>query len=363
MTTTTSKRLILGVTTAAALALAGCGGGESAGGDAGAGSEPDATVDAGGNGGGNGGESQEFVFAYEGPDTTAQGIAADIFQEAVDGQCEGMTIKQYPAAQLGGEPELLEKVRAGDLDFIISSTANAAAIAPQSGIFSLHYLVGSAEEAIAVFGDEEVNQAYKDMTAESVDGAQALTLFTLPLRNIYGNEEVRSVDDVKGKKVRVQATATEDALWGAYGAQPVHMAFPEVYSAIQTGVVDLAENAVTYYGLNKHYEVAPVMSMTEHEANGQVIWVSDDTWDALSADQQECVTAAADTVRTEQPTQAFELQEKLQQEYADLGVQFVTDVDKESFQEISVPMQDQVAADLGPQAVEILEKIRSVTGS
>ena len=364
MTITTRKRLILGATTAAALALAGCGGnGDTAGGEGGADAGADSGADATADSGGGGGESKEFVFAYEGPDTTAQGIAADIFQEAVDGECEGMTVKQYPAAQLGGEPELLEKVRAGDLDFIISSTANAAAIAPQSGIFSLHYLVGSAEEAIAVFGDEEVNQAYKDMAAESVDGAQPLTLFTLPLRNIYGNEEIRSVDDVKGKKVRVQATATEDALWGAYGAQPVHMAFPEVYSAIQTGVVDLAENAVTYYGLNKHYEVAPVMSMTEHEANGQVIWVSDDTWNALSADQQECVTAAADTVRTEQPTQAFELQEKLQQEYEDLGVQFVTDIDKESFQEISVPMQDQVAEDLGPQAVEILEKIRTVTDS
>jgi tripartite ATP-independent transporter DctP family solute receptor len=351
MSHTTRKRLILGATAATALVLAGCGGGDAeTTGDGGDAAQP-----------GGGGESQEFVFAYEGPDTTAQGIAADIFQEAVEGDCEGMTIRQYPAAQLGGEPELLEKVRAGDLDFIISSTANAAAIAPESGVFSLHYLVGSADEAIAVFGNEDVNQAYKDMAAEKVQGAQPLTLFTLPLRNIYGNEEIHSVDDVKGKKVRVQATKTEDAIWGAYGAQPVHMAFPEVYSAMQTGVVDLAENAVTYYGLNKHYEVAPIMSMTEHEANGQVIWVSDETWEGLSAEQQECVTAAADVVRTEQPTKAFELQEELQQEYSDLGVQFVTDVDKESFQEISVPMQDEVAQDLGEHAVNILEAIRAVT--
>lgn len=340
MRTTARKRLLLGATTVSALVLTSCGGGDVAG-------------DAGG------GAAQEFIFAYEGPDTTAQGIAADIFEEEVEGNCEGLTVKQFPAAQLGGEPALLEKVRAGDVDFIISSTANAAAIAPASGVFSLHYLMGSAEEAIAVFSDEAVNQAYIDMAADSVQGAQPLTLFTLPLRNIYGKEPVRSVAEVQGVKVRVQATETEDAFWTAYGAQPVHMAFPEVYSAMQTGVVDLAENAVTYYGLNKHYEVAPVMSMTEHEANGQVLWASDKVWDGLSAEQQECVTAAAEVVRSEQPEQAFELQAELQGKYEELGVQFITDVDKESFQKISVPMQDEVAADVGPEAVELLEQIRA----
>ncbi len=345
MNTTARKRLVLGATTVSALVLTACGGGGDGG---------------GGGGGGGGGDTQELVFAYEGPDTTAQGIAADIFEETVESECEGLEIQQYPAAQLGGEPELLETVRAGeDLDFIISSTANASALAPASGIFSLHYLMGSPDEAIAVFSDDAVNEAYIEMMDEAVDGATPLTLFTLPLRNIYGNEPVQSVADVQGRKVRVQATETEDAFWSAYGAQPVHMAFPEVYSALQTGVVDMAENAVTYYGLNKHYEVAPVMSMTEHEANGQVLWASDASWENLSAEQQECVTAAAQVVRSEQPEQAFELQEELQAEYEELGVQFVTDVDKESFQAISVPMQDQVASGLGPQAVEILELIRT----
>lgn len=346
---TRKHQALSGVAAAAALVLAGCGGGSETGGGSDTGSDVEVAADA-----------KELVFAYEGPKGTAQEIAANIFQEGLEEASDGqLTIKQFPAAQLGGEPELLEKVRSGDLDFIISSTANAAAIAPESGVFSLHYLMGSAEEAISVFSDEKVNQAYKDMAAEKVTGAQPLTLFMLPLRNMYGDFEVRSVDDIKGKKVRVQATATEDAIFGAYGAQTVHMAFPELYSALQTGVVEAAENAVTYYGLNKHYEVAPVMSMTEHEANGQVIWVSDKTWESLSAEEQEAVTAAAEKVRQEQPTKAIELQGELQAKYEEMGVKFVTDVDKESFQEISVPMQDQVAEDLGPHAVAILEQIRA----
>ena len=64
-------------------------------------------------------------------------------------------------------------------------------------------------------------------------------------------------------------------MFPAYGAQTVHMPFGSVYTSLQTGVVDMAENGVNVYDSNKHYEVAPIMSMTEHEANNNVIWVSD----------------------------------------------------------------------------------------
>lgn len=362
----TNKYALTGVGALTAALLAACGG--TTPDDTPASPAPDGAEDSAGTsetaaGAGGEIEEQEFVFAYEGPEGTAQQIAADIFGEALEEASGGaLAIEQFPAGQLGGEPDLLEKVRSGDLDFIISSTANAAAIAPESGVMSLHYLMGSAEEAIAVFSDEGVNQAYKEMAEEEVDGARPLTLFMLPLRNMYGNEEVRSIEDIKGKKIRVQATATEDAIFGAYGAQTVHMAFPELYSALQTGVVEMAENAVTYYGLNKHYEVAPIMSITEHEANGQVIWVSDNTFDNLDPAAQEAVEAAAEKVRQEQPSKAIELQGELQAKYEEMGVQFVTDVDKSGFQEISVPMQDDIAEDLGPNAVKILEQIRKVTG-
>jgi len=317
----------------------------------------------GGSGGSADGDAQEYVFAYEGPEGTAQQIAADIFGEGLEEASDGsMTIKQYPAAQLGGEPDLLEKVRAGDVDFIISSTANAAAIMEESGVFSLHYLVGDRDTAAEIFQSDSVNEAYISLAEEKVSGAKALTLFMLPLRNFYADYEITSIDDLKGKKVRVQATATEDAIFKAYGAQTVHMAFPELYSALQQGVVDVAENAVTYYGLNKHYEVAPIMSMSEHEMNGQVIWTAQKTWDGMSQEQRDAVTEAAMKVRSEQPSKALELQDELAEKYAAEGVKFVDDVDKEGFQEISVPMQDDLAADISPEAVELLEKIREVTG-
>ena len=101
---------------------------------------------------------------------------------------------------------------------------------------------------------------------------------------------------MKGLKVRVQATATEDLMFPVYGAQTVHMPFGSVYTSLQTGVVDVAENGVNVYLVNKHYEVAPVLSMTEHEANNSLIWISDKLWKSLSDEQKRWVTAAADEV-------------------------------------------------------------------
>lgn len=342
MTETISRRTLLGGAAAfGAIGLAGC-------------SRP--------NSSGSGGGSRTLRFAYEGPKGTAQEIAANIFGKELKSASNGkLSIAQYPAAQLGSEPELLQKIRAGDIDFIISSTANAATIAKPSGVLSLHYLFSGRDDVIAAIGDDKVNQSYIDMTNKKVKGAKPLTLFTLPLRNFYAKFPVHSVADIKGKKIRVQGTKTEDLIFGAYGAQPVHMAFTELYTALQTGVVQLAENALTYYGLNKHYEVAPIMSFSEHEGNCQVIWVSDKAWSAMSKSEQDAVTQAASKVRSEQPKQAFALEDRLKKKYGGLGVKFVENVDKQSFSSISVPLQDKVAHGLGPEAVAILAAVRNAT--
>ena len=99
--------------------------------------------------------------------------------------------------------------------------------------------------------------------------------------------------------MRVQATVTEDTLFPAYGAQVVHMPFGEVYTSLQTGVVDMAENGINNYLVNKHYEPAPVISLTEHEANNAVLFVSDKIWSSLTPEQQGWIQAAADEISQE----------------------------------------------------------------
>ncbi|MEP6792658.1 MAG: TRAP transporter substrate-binding protein, partial [Ramlibacter sp.] len=199
-----------------------------------------------------------------------------------------------------------------------------------------------------------------DMIKDSVQGAQVLGLMTMGLRNMYSKKEVTTVGDIKGQKVRVQATKTEDTHFPAYGAQIVHMPFGDVYTSLQTGVVNVAENGVNVYLANKHYEVAPVLSLTEHEANNNCIWVSDKTWNSLTPEQQKWVQLAADEVARKEPAMAMQLEKDSGEKLKKLGVKVVENVDKSGFIKAASPIQDQLAAELGPHAVKILKLVREV---
>ena len=142
---------------------------------------------------------------------------------------------------------------------------------------------------------------------------------TMGMRNMYAKFPIHSVADVKGKKIRVQATMTEDAHFPAYGTQTVHMPFGEVYTSLQTGVVAIAENGVNVYMANKHYEVAPVLNMTEHEANNNCIWVSDKAWNSFTPEQKKWVEAAAAEVAHKEPALALKLEDEFGRETQDDG--------------------------------------------
>jgi len=209
-------------------------------------------------------------------------------------------------------------------------------------------------------GDPKVFEAIRDMIDDTVQGIHAIALGTQGFRHMYGKREVHKVDDLKSYKVRVQATATEDAMFAAYGAQTVHMPFGSVYTSLQTGVVDFAENAVNVYFINKHYEVAPVLSMTEHEANNAIMWISDKLWQGLNAEQKQWVTSAAREVSLQEPRRAFELERSAAGKLEKMGVKIVTDVDKGGFQKIADPYLDKLAKDLGPHADKIKTLIRAI---
>ena len=235
-------------------------------------------------------EVKHYRFAHDQQLNSGYSIAYDIFSAKLKELSKGtMLVDQYPGAQLGQEPQILQLVRSGDIDFAIVSSANTSTISPQAGVMSLHYLFRSEDHNIKALADPKVFEAIRDMIDDTVQGIHAIGLGTQGFRHMYGKKEVHKVDDLKGYKVRVQATATEDTMFAAYGAQTVHMPFGSVYTSLQTGVVDFGENAVNVYLINKHYEVAPVLSMTEHEANNAILWISDKLWQSLSADQKQWV--------------------------------------------------------------------------
>jgi TRAP-type transport system periplasmic protein len=306
-------------------------------------------------------EVKHYRFAHDQQLNSGYSIAYDIFSARLKELSKGtMLVDQYPGAQLGQESQILQLVRSGDIDFAIVSSANTSTISPQAGVMSLHYLFRSDQHDIKALGDPKVFEAIRDMIDDTVQGIHVIGLGTQGFRHMYGRKEVHKVDDLKGYKVRVQATATEDAMFAAYGAQTVHMPFGSVYTSLQTGVMDFGENAVNVYLINKHYEVAPVLSMTEHEANNAIVWISDKLWQSLGADQKQWVLTAANDISTQEPKRAFELERSAATKLEKMGVKIVSDVDKASFQKIADPYLDKLAKDLGPHADKIKTLIRAI---
>src|SRR5258705_507242 len=281
-------------------------------------------------------EAKHYRFAHDQQLNSGYSIAYDIFSAKLKELSKGtMLVDQFPGAQLGQEPQLLQLVKAGDLDFAVVSSANTSTISPQAGVMSLHFLFRSEEHNIKALGDEKVFEAVRDMIDSTTQGIHAIGLGTQGFRHMYGKKEVRKPEDMKSLKVRVQATATEDMMFPAYSAQTVHMPFGSVYTSLQTGVVDFGENAVNVYMINKHYEVAPVMSMTGHEANNCIVWISDKLWQSLNDEQKKWVLAAARDVSVQDSKRAFELEHTAATKLEKMGGKIVKDVEKVGVQKIA----------------------------
>ena len=308
------------------------------------------------------GQVRTFTFGHDQPADTAYGVAAELMDQKLSEFSNGaMRVKQFASGALGQEPEMVQKVRTGDIDFAINSTANTSTVVPQAGVFSLHYIFRDEAHLEKVVNDPAINELWRKMTAELVPGARTLGLMTLGMRNMYAKFTISGLADVTGKKVRVQATKTEDAFFGqAYKATPVHMPFGQVFTSLQTGLVQIAENGNDNYFKAKHYEAAPVLNKTEHEANNFHLWISQKTWDSLNDQEKKWVTDAAAYVRPLATKKAIEFGASAVKSLQALGVKWNENVDKKSLETVAIPLQDAQAKELGPYAVQFLNLFRNV---
>jgi tripartite ATP-independent transporter DctP family solute receptor len=308
------------------------------------------------------GTVRTFTFGHDQPADTAYGFTAETLDKKLSELSGGtMRIKQFAGGALGQEPEMAQKVRTGDIDFAINSTANTSTVVPQSGVFSLHYIFRDEAHLDKVVNDPTINATFKKMVAENVTGARSLGLMSLGMRNMYAKFTIAGLADVTGKKVRVQATKTEDAFFSqAYKATPVHMPFGQVFTSLQTGLVQIAENGNDNYLKAKHYEAAPVLNKTEHEANNYHLWISQKTWDSLTDEQKKWVLDAVEYTRPLATKKALEFASSAVKTLQGLGVKWNDQVDKQSLSAVATPLQDAQARELGPYAVQLLGLFRNI---
>lgn len=172
-------------------------------------------------------------------------------------------IQIFPNEILGATQKAIELTQTGAIDFVVSGTANLEAFARVYEVFSMPYLFSSEEAYYASMGDSDFMNPIYESTDEA--GFRVMTWYSAGTRNFYAKKPIQTPEDLKGMKIRVQQSPASVAMVQAFGAAAAPMSFGEVYTAIQQGVIDGAENNELALTQNKHGEVAKYFTENKHQ--------------------------------------------------------------------------------------------------
>ena len=261
---------------------------------------------------------------------------ADLVKERSNGEIE---IRVFANGVLGGEREMLEQVQNGILEFTKASASPLETFSPQYKVFNLPFVFRDRAHYFKVL-ESPVGESI--LASSKKKGFIGLAYYDSGARSFYGKKAVNTPDDLKGLKIRVQQSPTTIKMIQAIGATPTPMAWGEVYPALQTGVVDGAENNVTALTNGRHGEVCKFYSETEHQIVPDVLIMSSTRWDSLKKPHQEIIKKAALDSYEYQKTLwgAFEKTER--EKSIAMGVKFNTP-DKKAFIAKVKPMMDEEA--------------------
>lgn len=202
-----------------------------------------------------------------------------------------MRVDVYPSGQLGSERECLELVQLGGLGMTKVSASVLEGFAPEFKVFGLPYLFRDDAHKNHVL-DGPIGREI--LAAPQSKFMRGLCYYDSGSRSFYTKKPVRTPEDLKGLKIRVQESPMAFALIRAFGASATPIAFGELYTALQQGVVDGAENNPPSFHLARHYEVCKYYSLDEHTSVPDVVVISTHLWASLTPTQQRWLQEAAD---------------------------------------------------------------------
>lgn len=284
-------------------------------------------------------------------------LAVDTFAQRVyDATAGAVRIRVFPAAQLGDSPEQVEGLRMGTLDMTLAAFSHASQFCPEFGLFGAPFLFENDAHFAAVF-DGDVGTDLEQACADRYS-VRLLSTLTSGYRVLFnGRRPVESAADLRGLKIRVMAGEADALTWETFGAMPVPMPYSEVYSALQAGVIDGAENEAASILANKFYEAARHLAPTNHLVLPMGLFISTDTFDRLPSEYREVVREHARAVAVWQRELMAERNASAVEEMrAEYGVQ-ISSLDASELRHRSTGIQDQVADGLG--LTELLQKIRA----
>ncbi|MCM3711898.1 TRAP transporter substrate-binding protein [Sporosarcina luteola] len=284
-------------------------------------------------------------------------LAMNKFAEQVEKETNGgIKVEVFPDSQLGGERDNFEGLQLGSLQASIISTAVASSFSPDLGILDLPFLFKDNQTAYDVL-DGEIGEKLLDQLTEQ--GVIGMNFWENGYRYLTtSTKEVRSPDDLKGLKIRTMESPIHLDMWKELGAQPTPMAFPELFSALQQGIVDGQENPYVVSATNRFYEVQDYLTVTQHVYGANMFLISEKFWDTLSDEEKEIITKAGE--------EAKEYQRVVEQEQAGeflallkekgMKITELTEDEKQAFKDKVQPIYEKYSKLIGEELVNELIK-------
>ena len=253
-------------------------------------------------------------------------IAMTQFAEEVNEKTDGrVQVKIFPNGQLGSENENLEQLQAGVIAMTKVSAPGLATYNEAYNAFGLPYIFNDTEDFYHVMDSQQMQDFF---LSTGDDGFVTLTYYTSGARSFYTKDKaIRTPADLKGLKIRTM------------GGIPVAMSYGDVYTSLQTGIIDGTENNETALTTGKHGEVCKVYSVDQHAMIPDVLIMSEKVWKQISPEDQEIILEAAhNSTEAHKVMWDTAIEEAVKEAQETMGVEFVYDVDKEAFREATQPM-------------------------
>jgi tripartite ATP-independent transporter DctP family solute receptor len=253
-----------------------------------------------------------------------------------------ISIQMFPSMQLGGEKEMIEQAQVGALQIARISVGAMGPVVDEVNVFNLPFVFRDEQHMRHVI-DGPIGRDLLERMSAGTSKLIALGWMDAGTRNVYSNKPVTKPADLKGMKVRMMGNPIFVETMNAMGGNGIAMGFNELYSALQTGVVDGAENNEPTVLAQNHYQVAKVYSLTGHLIIPEIFVFSKRTWETLSKDDQALLMKLSREAQFEQRALWDEKTAKATDELKAKGVMFVK-ADKVAFYKATQPVRDKYGA-------------------
>lgn len=271
--------------------------------------------------------------------------------ELTKGQAE---VQIYPNSQLGTHPERIQGLQLGTIEMTKTTNADMGNFVEETKVLDLPFLFRDKEHFYKVM-DGPVGQRFLNEVYPKV-GLKGLIFLDSGTRSVYNSKRpIRTPQDLKGVKIRVMPSEIMIDTINAMGASAVPMSFAELYSAMQQGVVDGAENSPTLYYEQKHYEVAPYLSLTEHFGPPDILLISQNFFNRLPKNVQKAILQAAEETKEYQRELWLKSEKEVIDQIKALPGVKVNTVDTEAFSKAVQPIYDKY----GSKYADVIEEIRA----